>query len=375
MSLQELERALKPWYSSLENPEESQEETLFKLLDIYRKTLYGRKHCANDVSSVREYREKFPVVSYWDLKPYVDRVLKGEYEALLNEPPIVFMMTRGTTGESKVLPVSKFELNYKVEVSARGLLNYVYRRKRFNILSGCDLNLNFPSKVKSFNVCGREVPCGYSSGIYAVYNAEARRIKLVPKQEEIDSLGADLSEEGWRKRFDLVYRRARGERVTMLIGVVQVMVKFASYLKKKYGVYPRDVWRELDVIVASSAPRIQSVYKSKLKAMYGESVSIVEIYGATEGVFAQQLDEKPYVTPNYDKYFLEVLSKGEFKMLYELKKGDYGRLIVSTPSLPRYDIGDIIVCYGENYFRVIGRAKGSITLKYWINKFVEALGF
>jgi len=42
-------------------------------------------------------------------------------------------------------------------------------------------------------------------------------------------------------------------------------------------------------------------------------------------------------------------------MLHELKRGEWGKLIISSCMFPRYDIGDIIEAAGKNYFRVIGR--------------------
>jgi hypothetical protein len=82
---------------------------------------------------------------------------------------------------------------------------------------------------------------------------------------------------------------------------------------------------------------------------------VVEIYSATEGVFGQQLDELPYITPNYDKYFFEVLTGRGTKMLYELERGEWGELIVSSCMFPRYAIGDMIEAAGKNYFRIFGR--------------------
>jgi hypothetical protein len=79
------------------------------------------------------------------------------------------------------------------------------------------------------------------------------------------------------------------------------------------------------------------------------------MYTATEGVFAQQLDEMPYVTPNYDAYFFEVITDKGAKMLHELKRGEWGRLIISSCMFPRYDIGDMVEAAGKSYFRVFGR--------------------
>ncbi|MCK4885517.1 hypothetical protein KAS24_05530, partial [Candidatus Bathyarchaeota archaeon] len=96
---------------------------------------------------------------------------------------------------------------------------------------------------------------------------------------------------------------------------------------------------------------------------FGE-VPIVEMYSATEGAFMQQLDDMPYVSPNYDAYYFEVETGKGTKMLHELKRGEWGRLIISSCLFPRYDIGDMIEAMGKNYFRVFGRAKPLTILEH-----------
>ena len=97
--------------------------------------------------------------------------------------------------------------------------------------------------------------------------------------------------------------------------------------------------------------------------MYGD-VSVVEMYTATEGAFGQQMDDYPYWRPNYDLYVFEVETGKEVKMLHELTRGEWGRLIVSTPILPRYKIGDLVECMGKDYFRVFGRDKPRTVLEH-----------
>jgi hypothetical protein len=41
-----------------------------------------------------------------------------------------------------------------------------------------------------------------------------------------------------------------------------------------------------------------------------------------------------------------------------------GRLIVSTPVLPRYKIGDLIIAFRQPYFRCIGRDQRWTVLRY-----------
>jgi hypothetical protein len=106
--------------------------------------------------------------------------------------------------------------------------------------------------------------------------------------------------------------------------------------------------------------KIQFKYAPVLRKYFG-SVPIVEMYTATEGVFAQQLDELPYVTPNYDAYVFEVDTGHGVKMLHDLKRGEWGSLLISSCMFPRYEIGDMIESAGKNYYRVFGR-RNTLTL-------------
>jgi hypothetical protein len=143
------------------------------------------------------------------------------------------------------------------------------------------------------------------------------------------------------------------------MGVTPVILFFARHVKRKYGKKPCDVWKT-QAIFCTSVPKIHFKYGPIFKRYFGD-VPIVEMYTATEGVFGQQLDDLPYITPNYDSYFFEVATGKGIKMLHELKRGEWGKLIVSSCMFPRYDIGDLIESAGKNYYRVFGR-KNALTL-------------
>jgi hypothetical protein len=112
---------------------------------------------------------------------------------------------------------------------------------------------------------------------------------------------------------------------------------------------------------------INTRYQPALNALYGD-VAIREIYGATEGMFGQQMDAVRAWVPNYDLFFLEVQVGTRIKMLYEMRPGETGSLIVSTCVLPRYKIGDLIRAYRPPYFRCIGREKWWVPLFHWWNE-------
>ncbi len=347
-----LHQIVDPWYEALAAPAEAQGEALKALLQGYSVTKYGRDHGADSVDGVGSYRASFPVSNYETLMPYIARVKAGEHSALLAEPLKRWVMTRGTTGRSKVIPTGETHLSQILMMGARCVVNFALK-KDSDVLETAVLNLNFPSEVHEMESAGGPQGYGYSSGTYAKLNPELMGARLVPKQEEVDSLGGGIEKKDWERRFELAYERARGMDVGSLMGVTPVMVGFAAYIRRKHGVRPRDLWKPR-ALFCTSVAKIHTRYGPTLRHHYGPS-PVVEMYTATEGVFAQQLDDLPYVSPNYDAYLFEVVTGSGTKMLHELRPNEWGSLVVSTPMLPRYAIGDLVESLGKGYFRVFGR--------------------
>ena len=350
---------IQPWYDSLENPQKAQEQTLMELMPKYCTTEYGANHNAAKIGSISDYKTNFPIINYTGLVPYLTQVKERNYKAFLSEPPECWVMTRGSTGKSKVLPATQTHLKQIYDCGARAIINYAIKKKNYEVFLGVILNLNFPSAVNTMTCDGKEVTYGYSSGTYARLNPMFDRVSLLPRQEQIDGLGSGIGRKDWEKRFELAYQLAKDQNVTAAMGVTPVILSFARYLKRKYGKKPADIWKP-QALFCTSVRKIHFKYGPVLKKYYGD-VPIVEMYTATEGVFGQQLDDYPYITPNYDAYVFEVATGNGVKMLHDLKRGEWGRLIVSSCMFPRYDIGDMIEAAGKNYFRVFGR-RNTLTL-------------
>ena len=356
-----LHQLVEPWYSALAEPEKAQEAALKGLLEGYSKTRYGIEKGASSIKGVSEYREAFPTVRYSDLSGPLSEVIGGDYTALLPEPPKSWVMTRGTTGASKVLPATETHLSLILSMGARAVVNFALKTDA-TVLEAPVLNLNFPSKVQTMQTSGVAQEYGYSSGTYARLFPELQGARLVPKQEQIDSLGGGVGRDDWERRFELVYQASKDEDVGSLMGVTPVMLSFASYVKRAHSRRPRDFWKPR-ALFCTSVAKIHTRYEPELRHNFGPS-PVVEMYTATEGVFAQQLDHLPYVSPNYDGYFFEVSTRTGIKMLHELRAGEWGSLIISTPVLPRYAIGDLIEAVGKGYFRVFGRNRSITRLEH-----------
>ncbi len=297
----------------------------------------------------------------------IAKVMGGEVDLLLWEDPIGWAITRGTTqGESKFIPMTPTDLALRVS-AGRAVMNYVATTKAFDIFTGVNLNLNFPSRVGTVEVNGREIEYGYSSGIYTRHVSRSTPVTSAPTQEEIDALGGGKTMKDWEARFDLAYEKCKDQNVTLVGGVAPTALQFGKYLKRKTGKYPQGLWNTR-VMTLGSTPGINTKHQPALTAMYGRQVAIREIYGATEGMFGQQRDELRAWVPNYDLFFFEVETKRGVKMLHEMRPGEMGSLVVSTPILPRYKIGDLILAFKPPYFRCIGRERWWTPLNYWWNE-------
>ena len=362
------------WHKGLQDPERTQAQTLEWLVEGYARTVYGRQHGAADLLALaadparffEAYQRAFPIVTYDQIKPWIERVIAGEVEALLPEPPVAWAMTRGTTrGTPKRIPITQSDLGIRV-AAARGLLNHLLRTDQLDAINGYSLNLNYPSVVGTMDVAGEATPYGFSSGIYVRHAAAATPVEILPPQEEIDELGGGNTPGAWQKRFEMIFQRTRETEVTMCAGVCPSIIEFGHYVQRSHKVLPKDLWR-MRAIAATSVPGIHTKFKPALRALYGP-VDVVEMYIATEGTFAQQRDERCLLVPNLDLYVLEVLTtEGQVKMLHQMRPGEYGSLIVSTPVLPRYRIGDLVRAFDPPYFRCIGREGPLTRLRYWLD--------
>jgi hypothetical protein len=362
------------WHKGLRDPSQTQAQTLAWLLEGYARTTYGQNHGAADLLALADdpprffeaYRHAFPVVTYDEILPWIERVMAGEIDALLPEPPVAWAMTRGTTrGTPKRIPITETDLGIRV-AAARGLLNYLLRTDQLDAIDGYSLNLNYPSVMGTMEVAGQETPYGFSSGIYVRHAAEATPVEILPSQEEIDDLGGGTAPSAWKRRFEMIYQRTKDAPITMCAGICPSIIEFGHFLHRRHKVLPKKLW-SMRVIAATSVPSIHTKHKPALRALYGP-VDVVEMYIATEGTFAQQRDQRNLLVPNFDLYVLEVMLKGgQVKMLHEMQPGEYGSLIVSTPVLPRYRIGDLVRAFDPPYFRCIGREGRWTKLRYWLD--------
>ncbi|MBU1879910.1 MAG: GH3 auxin-responsive promoter family protein, partial [Chloroflexi bacterium] len=131
---QMLTALLQPWHDAVNDPVTAQQGVLQRLLAIYAQTEYGTQHSAAQVETIEDYRRAFPIANYDnDYKPLIQRVMAGDVRLLLNEEPIGWAITRGTTkGESKFIPMTPTDLKLRVS-AGRAMMQYVATTGRLDL--------------------------------------------------------------------------------------------------------------------------------------------------------------------------------------------------------------------------------------------------
>ncbi|KAK8716291.1 hypothetical protein V6N13_043606 [Hibiscus sabdariffa] len=85
------------------NAEQIQDELLREILSRNAGTEYLRRFLHGQTDK-QLFKENVPIVSYEDLKPYIDRIANGETSDILLAEPITSSGTSG--GQPKLMPVT-----------------------------------------------------------------------------------------------------------------------------------------------------------------------------------------------------------------------------------------------------------------------------
>ena len=88
--------------------DEIQKKQLYNLLETAQNTEIGKLYRFKKIPDYKSFSEQVPLITYEELKPYVERMLKGENNLIWPSKVRWFAKSSGTTNDkSKFIPVSK----------------------------------------------------------------------------------------------------------------------------------------------------------------------------------------------------------------------------------------------------------------------------
>ena len=108
------------------NPVETQQKVFWDLIHHAEKTQFGKDHYFFKINTFEDFAKQVPVRDYESLKPYIEKVVKGEENILWRGKPIYFAKTSGTTSGAKYIPITKESMPFHIKAARNAILSYIY---------------------------------------------------------------------------------------------------------------------------------------------------------------------------------------------------------------------------------------------------------
>ncbi len=370
------------------DPRRAQEARLVSLMATMGETERGRALKLSSLSTLDAFRAGVPLSDWDSTQPYVDRMVRGERGVIVDEDPIYYATTSGTTGRRKLIPcTSAFVAECRV---ANRLLYRTMLLAMPGLVRGKRLSMRSPGTEKLNE------------------NAEAGSITValgggVDDENVLDAVPAAVfSVADFALRYKLALRFALQERITVVSAInpstlalfAQTLVDNADALADGVdsGDFGTDV-SALDAHVADGlrrrlkkapdaaarlrasashhgAPRMADVFPElsglvtwkggasswwlqRLEASYGHLPTLDYGYAASEGCFGAPIstdDASSVLLPH--GHLIELLPEGEDDptrtlFLDEAKVGERYEVVVTTSAgLLRYRMYDVVEVTG-----------------------------
>lgn len=347
--------------STVRNAPDVQTSVLKRLISDARDTEWGRKYDFKSVNNYQDFKARFPIQDYETLKPYIERVMKGEANVLWPGEIIWFAKSSGTTNDkSKFIPVSYETLEECHFQGGKDILSYYcLNTPETDIFDGKSLLIGGSHKINSFN------DSSYYGDLSAVLmNNMPTWANLLKTPDKAIALMDD-----WELKLDKMANQVIHENVTSISGVPTWTLVLLEKLMAMKGVDNiSDVWPNLQLYIhggVSFAP-----YRDVFQKMIGNSkMRYLETYNASEGFFGLQNDlndSSMLLMPDYGIFyeFIKVSDLDQANprtyLLGEVETGvNYAVIISNTSGLWRYQLGDTVQFSSVHpyKFTITGRTK------------------
>ncbi|MEE4198535.1 MAG: GH3 auxin-responsive promoter family protein [Bacteroidales bacterium] len=352
-------------------PFDVQRETLIKLVDKAKNTAFGQQYDFKSIKTIKEFQQRVPIQDYDGLKPYIERLLRGEQNVLWPSEVKWFAKSSGTTSDkSKFIPVSREALE---DCHFRGgkdiLAVYTTNYPETGIFSGKALTLGGSHQINKIN---NQSFYGDLSAIL-IENLPFWASFIKTPSQEI----ALLSE--WEEKLEKITHATIRENVTNIAGVPSWMLVLIKYILEKTGKdHLLEVWPDLELFNHGGVSF--EPYREQFKKLIpSDKMNYMETYNASEGFFAIQdyptrndmllmLDYGVFFefvpTEELDKEYPKAVHIGEVE-----QNKNYAVVISTNAGLWRYLIGDTIkfTSLYPHKIKISGRTK------HFINAFGEEI--
>ncbi|WP_293874303.1 GH3 auxin-responsive promoter family protein [Flavobacterium sp.] len=348
----------------VQNPIETQQKVFQNLIASAKETQFGKDHNFAAIKSFKDFAEQVPIRDYEALRPYVDRVVKGEENILWKGKPIYFAKTSGTTSGAKYIPLTQESMPFHIEAARNAILNYIYETGKTDFVNGKMIFLQGSPVLDEKN----GIKHGRLSGIVAHFVPKYLQKNRMPSWET-------NCIEDWETKVDAIVGETFNENMTVISGIPSWVQMYFEKLEQKGNKAVGEIFKNFNLFIYGGVN--YEPYRSKFENIIGRKVDSIELFPASEGFFAYQDSQK-------ENGMLLLLNSGIF---YEFVKSDefftdnpkrytigevelnvnYVLIISTNAGLWAYNIGDTVQFTSLKPYRVIVSGR----IKHYISAFGE----
>jgi hypothetical protein len=352
-------------------PDEVQREWFDQLITSAEHTEWGEKYDYKSINTPQQFKERVPIQTYDTLKPYIERMLKGENNVLWPSEIRWFAKSSGTTNDrSKFIPVSEESLEECHFKGGKDLLTiYFNNRPNARMFTGKILTLGGSAQISQLSA---DTSFGDLSAVLM------KNLPLWAEFHRTPHLDIALLD-NFEEKIEKMAHATKDVNVTSLSGVpTWNLLLFKRILEITGKNNLLEVWPNLELYFHGAVNF--TPYREQFKKLIpNDSMYYLETYNASEGFFGiQDLDDSGdmLLMLDYGVFYeflpLENLHDENPNTLnldeVELDR-NYALIISTNAGLWRYLIGDTVRFTSLRPYRIqiTGRTK------HFINAFGEEL--
>lgn len=346
------------------NPHSYQEKIRQYLVREAAHTTFGKDHGFGSIKNYEDFKRNIPVLDYEELKPYIEKVTKGESDILWKGKPAYFAKTSGTTSGTKYIPLSKESVPYHINSARNALLSYVHETGKADFLDGSLIFLSgSPVLDKKAGI-----NTGRLSGIVNHHVPGYLRTNQKPTYET-------NCIEDWELKLDTIIEETINADMTLISGIPPWVQMYFDRIEAKTGKKIKDVFPNFSMFVYGGVNF--EPYRAKLFESIGKKIDSIETYPASEGFIAyqdSQHEEGLLLLLNHGIFFEFIPTEEYFNdnpkrlSIEEVELGkNYAVVINNNAGLWGYSIGDTVKFVSKNPYRILVTGR----IKHFISAFGE----
>ncbi len=344
---------------------ETQQEIFQSLVQKAAFTQFGKDHHFDQINNYSDFKRLVPVRDYEGLKPYIEKIKKGEENVLWKGKPLYFAKTSGTTSGVKYIPLTKESIPNHIQSARNALLLYIHETKKTNFVNGKMIFLQGSPELEKIN----GINTGRLSGI--VYH-------FVPDyllKNRMPSYKTNCIED-WETKVEAICGETIHENMSLISGIPPwVLMYFEKLIEISGKEFIKDIFPDFSLFVYGGVN--YEPYRQKIETIVGKKIDAIETYPASEGFIAyQDTQHAEGLLLNTDSgIFFEFIPAQEMGnadqkriALDEVEIGvNYALIINSNAGLWGYNIGDTIRFVSKNPYRIVVTGR----IKHFISAFGE----